>query len=55
MKLIYFCLTVNITIHNTPLNGVRVFSYVQQRTDGRMEQIVTSATERKQTVILSRE
>jgi len=50
--LIFFCMTINIRFHNTPLNGVRIFSYVQTKKDGRKKHILISATERKQSAIL---
>jgi len=54
--LIYFCLSNVISFHNTPLNGVRVVSYVQtnERKDGRAEQFLIPENERK-SVILSLE
>ena len=41
--LIYFCMTIDIRFHSTPLNGVRAVSYIQTkeptdgRTDGRVD------------------
>jgi len=51
--LIHFCLSNVIKLHKTPLNGVRVVSYVQtnERKDGRSEQFLIHKTERKSAIL----